>query len=376
MIVIGYLYNSNGMATWCIESAYALFEAGKSVLLVCAESRREEIEKASYPFPLYFVSDPGEKQTSSRWKRAFDFYSSTFSNQSSGWVKRVHSLLLEQGYKPSVYLLNQSNLQDSSVKVAQYVVAWAYPATWQGYLAKCKRQSPQLFSKSFLFSILNALSWYRKDSRAYREATGVLAVSQRLTESLRRKGIKAHLLHPSIRQVECQLTENPSTVKKVLLAAVDLENNQKRIPWVLEAFAKAKEKETLEFHLVGSFSNLPKHTEAWGLKTVFTGRLKREELLAYMEQMDLFIFGSSFDDWGYVQVEALSKGLKVLAPNISPSDEILANGDMLYEVEDSVELVKKTFNLVNQKGVLTTSRLALFGTANFVKNLEAILNSK
>ncbi|WP_457818008.1 hypothetical protein, partial [Staphylococcus aureus] len=34
MIVIAYLYNNNGMASWCLETALALHNAGERVILV------------------------------------------------------------------------------------------------------------------------------------------------------------------------------------------------------------------------------------------------------------------------------------------------------------------------------------------------------
>jgi hypothetical protein len=36
MFVVAYLYNDNGMASWCWEAAHALHELGQPVLLICA----------------------------------------------------------------------------------------------------------------------------------------------------------------------------------------------------------------------------------------------------------------------------------------------------------------------------------------------------
>src|ERR1700716_1427295 len=36
MWLVGYLYNNNGMGTWCWEAAHALADAGESVTLVCS----------------------------------------------------------------------------------------------------------------------------------------------------------------------------------------------------------------------------------------------------------------------------------------------------------------------------------------------------
>src|SRR4051812_13854054 len=36
MWLVGYLFNNNGMGTWCWEAAHALAEAGENVVLVCA----------------------------------------------------------------------------------------------------------------------------------------------------------------------------------------------------------------------------------------------------------------------------------------------------------------------------------------------------
>ena len=38
MWLVGYLYNNNGMGTWCWEAAHALAAAGEQVTLVCSPS--------------------------------------------------------------------------------------------------------------------------------------------------------------------------------------------------------------------------------------------------------------------------------------------------------------------------------------------------
>ncbi|MFX4404791.1 glycosyltransferase, partial [Acinetobacter baumannii] len=73
--------------------------------------------------------------------------------------------------------------------------------------------------------------------------------------------------------------------------------------------------------LIGSCSD---EFKEWVLQNnfpaIFTGILPRDYAISALRNCDVLIFASISDDWGYVQVEAMSQGLAILSPQHSPFD--------------------------------------------------------
>ncbi|MHC5717516.1 MAG: hypothetical protein ACYTX0_36775, partial [Nostoc sp.] len=124
MYVVAYLYNNNGMASWCWEAAHAIAEANLPVLLVCSP----EVKLPGTPkvdiLRFDLTVSKGHKKS---FLKLIQNELGRLSNQSSGFVGSLHTYLQSQGITPTAYFLNQSNLQDPSVTIPQHVVAWAYP---------------------------------------------------------------------------------------------------------------------------------------------------------------------------------------------------------------------------------------------------------
>jgi glycosyltransferase involved in cell wall biosynthesis len=59
---------------------------------------------------------------------------------------------------------------------------------------------------------------------------------------------------------------------------------------------------------------------------IFTGRIIGEDLSAFYASADLFIFPSTTDTFGNVLLEAMASGLPVIAADVGPTRELLANG--------------------------------------------------
>lgn len=382
MIVIGLVYNHNGMATWCIEMASSLHSQGKEVLLVFDEKQRPDLLQTALPFPTFpFQFNKGTQVVAKGLiGKIADFVLGTFDNRSSGFAYELEKALLEQGIRPRVFLFNQTNLQDDRCQTPQYVVAWAYPTSLWGYLSKTTRQSDSILSLRFLFALSGAISWYRKDWRAY-NSSYVMAVSERLTKQLHNKGIKVQHVYPPLNVMPSNfILQHLDTHKiHILMAAIDLENPQKRIPWALEVLSSFPLKDKVQFHLVGSYSWLKERTKAWQLTATFYGLIKREELKEIMAKCDVFVFSSSFDDWGYVQAEALSQGMMVMAPNISPCDEIVGKPEWLFDPSSKDSLLA-CFEFMIEKQEKTEGRQyalersALFKAPSLLSQLGRIIS--
>lgn len=344
MYIVAFLYNDNGMASWCWEAAHALSEANQPVLLVCAPDVKlpgiPQVEILRFNLPGW---RPGTKHLMFLVRNELE----RLSGQSSKFVGHLHQYLQQRGIQPSAYLLNQSNLQDPQISVPQHVVAWTYPTSMQGYLRKIRKSTTYWrISKHLIRLVMNSVGWHRKDWRAYRSATSVLAVSKQLTNELKKQGINAYTVYPGT-----NILETPKKVAKsgqppkLLTAAVNLEEPRKRVRWLLEAL-KANPCRQYSLTLVGTASE---EFKRWACEdefpAIFTGPLPRQELQQLMAEHDLFLFGSCLDDWGYVLIEAMSQGLCIIAPNIYPFNEIVSNPENLFPV-DSQDVFCQTLNVL------------------------------
>ena len=375
MIIVAYLYNTNGMASWCWEAAHALHEAGQTVRLVCSES---VTLPADCQVPVIRFDPPTEPRDSVRSKLLGEL--SRLSAKSSGFVWELHQQLGKQGIQPTAYLLNQTDLQDERVPVPQYVTAWAYPTTLRGYSVKIGTYSGWKLSRSTVRALLSTLGWWRKDWRAYRSATGVLAVSQRLHTELTAQGVNSVVVHPGT-EVQAMAPRDTKPPTKLLTVALDLEDFRKRVRWLVEALHRMPDWSQFSLTLIGKASP---EFRAWvsqnEFPATFTGPLPRAQVQTEMAKQDIFLFGSALDDWGYVLIEAMSRNLCTVAPNISPFDEIVGDTGVLYNVNSQTDLTQKLSALLAEpigsyQQAASQRAETLFSRAAFSRSLLAMMKT-
>ena len=105
----------------------------------------------------------------------------------------------------------------------------------------------------------------------------------------------------------------------------------------------------------------------------FVGFLPRSELNQLMLKHEVFLFGSCLDDWGYVLIEAMSNGLLVVAPNLSPFDEIVDDTGALYSPYSSRDFISKVNKILNND--LDLKRQASLNRAKKLFSREIFGNS-
>ncbi|MBC7388041.1 MAG: glycosyltransferase [Opitutaceae bacterium] len=377
MVVVGLLYNHNGMATWCLEVAYALHNDGQEVLLIIDKQQRPDLLNNNFPFKTYFWSFEVSPHKKNIIQKVWTVYDNYFKHESPRFAFLLENKLKSDGIVPNLFLLNQSDLHDNRCKIPQFVVAWAFPCTLFGYLKKSTRQSATFFSLKSFISILNAITWYKKDWAAYKRSTQVLGVSQKIVDHLQRSNIKADLLFPPLNvNLNSEIKHEIKKVK-VLFIALDLENPQKRIEWAIRALSEFKELINIEIHFIGSYTYLKDLALGLGLNGIFYGNLPRNKVKEIMEECDLLVFCSSFDDWGYVQVEAMAMGMAVISPLISPCDEIIGNPELLFQANNKKSFLKCFGKTVDKNNLLQykeycKNRSHLFSHESFLKKLKMI----
>ena len=83
--------------------------------------------------------------------------------------------------------------------------------------------------------------------------------------------------------------------------------------------------------------------------TTFLGFVKDEILIKFYASSEIFVFPSEKEGFGQVLLEALASGTPVVCANKLPMSEIIGNGGITFEVNDSRDLSKKIFYLLNNR---------------------------
>jgi len=350
MIVVGYLYNKNGMATWCIEAALALQRLNHDVVLI--KSPQIQLPD-NYPVKVFDFETKDDYLTkqslSKKIIRRFKKYSNLlpFVNIENDFLIVLNEFLETRNISPEFYLLNQTSFVNKKVSVPQYVVAWSYKPFLYNYLKKVFILSEGL--NSFSSNLYGAFYWHKMDWIGYRNVTGVLSVSEKLTDLLQKTHIKAYTVYPGSDTVKTGALNNVTSKNgpiKLVVMALSVDDKRKGFKNIIETLKRLKPYQ-FELTLIGACSQ---EFKQWVLQddfpAVFTGLLPRDKAVGILNGCDVLLFGSLVDDWGFVQVEAMARSMAVLSPRASPFDEIVGRDDYLYNPSDETDLESKLKALI------------------------------
>ena len=112
MTIVGYLYNKNGMATWCIEAALALHQAGEEVILIKSS---DIILPESYPVKVIdFDNEVTVNKNRSTLKKITDKLIKYWQLLpvvpiANNFLPALHNYLQTLSINPKYYLLNQTS---------------------------------------------------------------------------------------------------------------------------------------------------------------------------------------------------------------------------------------------------------------------------
>lgn len=384
MIVIGYVYNNNGMASWCIEAALALKRKGHEVLVIASSSMPKSSEVDFFYFDIKDESRGIKfwKKMSARLRRMVNCI--PFLYRESDFLNKLDASLKKHDYKVDCYLLNQSNLFNTRVSINQVVVAWADRPFLVDYLRRVLLVN-RSFKERFL-ALYDALYWYNSDWYAYKKAFSVFAVTDSLRRNIATKINHVHTVYPPfIRRSDIVTRKNYSSGKiRICFFALDIEDDRKGYLKLIEYLYDSNIKEQIHIDLIGQVSSrfvqLLNHNQ---LEFTSHGKLPRENAIEVVKNVDILVFASLIDDWGFVQVEAMSYGVIVLAPNVNPSVEIVGLKELLYECSNKESFLNKLqyaiLALKNNtflKDELLLRYDLLFNGNDFVNRIEKTILSK
>jgi L-malate glycosyltransferase len=144
-------------------------------------------------------------------------------------------------------------------------------------------------------------------------------------------GVDTDLFHPS--KGEGKAPPVPEAVHVSNFRAV------KRVPWLIEAFARATRDTSARLTLIGDGPEQPAaraKARELGLegRVTFTG--ERDALAETLATSDVFALSSSDESFGLSALEAMSSGTAVVATDVGGVSEVVENGvtGLLSEAED------------------------------------------
>ncbi|MBC7388042.1 MAG: glycosyltransferase family 4 protein [Opitutaceae bacterium] len=372
-IVVGYLYNSNGMAAWNLEVAMALHSFGHNVVLV--HSKEVNLER-EYPFRTVCFDI---KRNFNFLERVI-FHFKRLYNKRYGFAFELDKFLRSMSIEPGIYLFNQSNLYDIRVSVPQYIKASTYPSKLKSYLrsyylsADFKKSAP----KKLINHFIEVVGWYFTDWYAYKKASGILCHTELLAQELKSTGVRAHFVPPPILVHHEILNTKLNETPVFLTVALDVEDKRKRIKWIINNFLESGIDG--ELRIVGNVSSEFKDLYKFSSNITFLGKVSREEMPAIYVKADIFLFASTSDTWGYVLTEAMSNGLIVIAPDLYPYDYIIGNKKYLYSLLDGQDFQQKIKSVANteisviDKEFFNKRAIKEFSHEGFAKKISLVAN--
>ncbi|MDT8310380.1 MAG: glycosyltransferase [Methylophaga sp.] len=196
---------------------------------------------------------------------------------------------------------------------------------------------------------------------------GVIVPTYSTEEYLRLIGVKSRLFvqptgvefdrfnqrHALSRQ-QLRLQLSLGADDKVLISVSRL-GREKNIKFLIDAMSELKKHghQSVKLVLVGQGDDrafLEKRVQQQGLEgqVLFVGAVKPEQIPAYYQMADLFVFASKSETQGMVIVEAMSAGLPVVAIRSSGIDDVIEDGQNGYKtLDDIVEWTSKLMLLID-----------------------------
>jgi len=340
VIVIAYCSTYNGMGVWCTQTALAVAQLGhRSILIKSPDLTLEMPESITvFDFPEKKSNTNILPDTNLRPNKISSWIKKMEYQDGLGFVPSLVDFCSHKGIHPDFFLFNMLILCNPHVAIQQAAVNWGYPISFWKSVYKYFYGSYR--PTIILWDLMRFAHW----KRDLKKTPLVISLSKKMHEALQNEGREVYMMPPGV-DIPVDIKSFPAKesgqVKRFLIVAHNLNQRRKGIKFLVKTLSKV-DLESFQCTIVGRGSD---HLLKWlkikipQIKHFYD--LPRHEVLNLMKNHDIFLFGSRFEDWGFVQQEALACGMLVLAPNISPSDEILPDRSYLFKWGSEKSLLEK-----------------------------------
>ena len=147
--------------------------------------------------------------------------------------------------------------------------------------------------------------------------------------------------------------------RPVRLVTIGRVASEKNLPLLIDAVdvLVARERLDVELEIVGdgpAWDRVAQHISERGLENRVTmvGRLGGTDLIEAFDRSDLFVMTSLTDSFGIVLIEAMARGLPVIAPNITGVRDVVIDGTTGLLVDHTVDSVcKAVLRVLHEPGL-------------------------
>ncbi|ABL88655.1 glycosyl transferase, group 1 [Pyrobaculum islandicum DSM 4184] len=338
MRIVGFRASSSGIATYTAELAKALARVDRVVLVAFGIDRSLKSELVSKGVSVLDLGpDPG-------WR--FDVGGPFLAY---GLLRRrVRRALGEGGY--AVYTIPGFALGERRPGI---VVAWGHLGFWQ-LLGVGAKWLPHLFK---FVGVPNTSAYWLLDNWVFRRAETIVALtSWSFRHYSRRYGDRVVWIPPPVEPAPCS---SPGDRLRLVFVSRDLGLPRKNLALVVRALSGLgpylkKMSLTLVGEGGGRLADLVSRLRGRGLEVRLTGRLSRSETRRVLCSSDVLLYPSFYEELGYAVLEAMAAGLAVVASNVPPFDDFVAEGinGFLVDPVDPKPLSRVLAELVEHSDLL------------------------
>ncbi len=207
----------------------------------------------------------------------------------------------------------------------------------------------------------------------YLAAEKVIAVSSNLADRIKSlTGVSCTVIHNIIDPYEAFLNKKNETHQDFTYISVSNLIKRKRIDLLIDAFKLVSEQnKNVYLIIVGDGperSSLEKQAEVLAInnRILFTGRLERDDIAIEFDRADCFVLPSDLETFGVVYVEAMMKGLPVIATRCGgPEEFVKEKVGMLVDKNDQKALVRAMLDIYNQYNLYDPNEIRKYAIDNF-----------
>lgn len=213
------------------------------------------------------------------------------------------------------------------------VNAWFYPA-YSPRAIVARYTSQPVSWRDRPFSLYKQLQYHYMDARAYRAAGAVVAMTRVLHDELVDHGHDAAYLPPGIAadRLGGATPDDPPVPFPLVFAAGDVLDPRKGFDRLLRALDHLRQTTpgtAFALHVAGGNADRAGELVAGHDLTdhvTFHGRLPREELLDLYGRVGALVVPSEYEEFGYVTLEGMARGLPVVGSDIHAFQDLLGDG--------------------------------------------------
>jgi glycosyltransferase involved in cell wall biosynthesis len=217
------------------------------------------------------------------------------------------------------------------------------------------------FPPMFAAHTLLELQSHASDRLGYRRAELILANTPTAEAGLRECGFPARCIPPSIELPNELPQREPSDALRVAFCGHPLTNPRKGFARLLEALPLV-EGGPIELTVFGGaaepFAEQIDEARQAGVTVELLGFQPRERYLEHLaRRTDLLAFMSLYEEWGYAMLEALSRGVPVLALGVYPFFDILDADTGLVVPDDGPEPIARALEAALRRELPAAERV-------------------